>query len=147
MTDSGNNMMIAFKNNSKDKNKETDSFDIVSNPLYIRRFAALLRDVMQRGSDLMHLANGNVVITETKVVTYQYAWNKEKGKFERAKLGARSTRSKKIQDKDDRSNMSSAYSDIDNYYYGDMQNYDDSFEINDNKNSNNQNNKDIDELV
>lgn len=147
MNNNVNNIMIAFKNSNKNKDKESGIFDIISSPLYIRRFASLLQEIMQKGSDLMHLPNGNVIITETKVLTYQYIWNKEKGRFERAKLGAKSTKAKEAET--DSCNFVKSQNSDHNFYYDDENrsyNEDDS-EEEDIRINFDQKNDDIDELV
>lgn len=94
-------MMIAFKSSNKGKGKLFDEHDLTTNPLYIRRMVSLVRDAIQKGSDVLQMVNGNIVITELKVITYQYVWNSEKGKFERAKSGSKSARSRRSRRNDE----------------------------------------------
>lgn len=56
---------------------------------YIRKSANLVNDALQKGSDIMQLSNGDIVITEVKTITYKYMWNKETNKFERTTSGSR----------------------------------------------------------
>jgi hypothetical protein len=69
------------------------SGDVVSNLAqdlnYIKRSSVLVSDALQKGSDIMQLANGDIVVTEVKTVTYKYVWNDVKGRFERANAGHR----------------------------------------------------------
>jgi hypothetical protein len=62
---------------------------------YIRKSSVLVSDALQKGSDVMQLANGDIVITEVKTVTYKYQWDESKGKFERATTGSRVRRKKR----------------------------------------------------
>lgn len=61
---------------------------------YIRKSTNLVNDALQKGSDIMQLANGDIVVTEVKTVTYKYTWNKEKSKFERVTSGSKVKRRK-----------------------------------------------------
>ncbi|GFZ77375.1 hypothetical protein RLOatenuis_0210 [Rickettsiales bacterium] len=63
-------------------------------PNYVRKSAPLIKEALLKGSDVMQLSNGNIIITEWKVLILQYNWNKERGRFERAKSGVRTRRSK-----------------------------------------------------
>lgn len=62
---------------------------------YIKRSSTIVSDALQKGSDIMQLANGDILITEVKTVTYKYKWNSDKGKFERANAGHRTKRPRK----------------------------------------------------
>jgi len=70
--------------------------DVVSNLAkdlnYIKRSSVLVSDALQKGSDIMQLANGDIAVTEVKTVTYKYVWNNNKGRFERANSGHRTKR-------------------------------------------------------
>jgi hypothetical protein len=72
------------------------SSDVVSNLVkdlnYLKRSSVIVSDALQKGSDVMQLANGDIVITEIKTVTYNYIWNQDKGRFERANSGQRMKR-------------------------------------------------------
>jgi hypothetical protein len=59
---------------------------------YIRKSTNLVNDALSKGADIMQLANGDILITEVKTVTYQYVWNKAANKFERATSGSRGRR-------------------------------------------------------
>ena len=73
--------------------------DVVSNLAkdinYIRKSSVIVSDALQKGSDIMQLASGDILITEVKTVTYKYNWNNEKGRFERANSGNRVKRPRK----------------------------------------------------
>ena len=62
---------------------------------YIKRSSTIVSDALQKGSDIMQLANGDILITEVKTVTYKYNWNTNKGRFERANNGNRIKRPRK----------------------------------------------------
>lgn len=62
---------------------------------YINRSSNLVKEALQKGSDIMQLANGDLVITEVKTVTYKYSWDATKGRFVRANAGHRTKRPRK----------------------------------------------------
>lgn len=62
---------------------------------YIDRSSTIVKDALQKGSDILQLANGDIVITEVKTVTYKYTWDPEKGRFARANSGNRTKRPRK----------------------------------------------------
>ncbi len=61
---------------------------------YIRKSTNLVNDALGKGADIMQLANGDILITEIKTVTYKYSWNKEQNKFERMTSGSKVSRRK-----------------------------------------------------
>ncbi len=66
------------------------SGDNITNDInYIRKSSVLVNEALQKGAYIMQMTNGDVHVTETKVVTYKYEWNKEKGRFERASSASR----------------------------------------------------------
>lgn len=62
---------------------------------YIKKSSVLVSDALQKGSDIMQLASGDILITEVKTITYKYSWNNAKGRFERANAGHRVKRPRK----------------------------------------------------
>lgn len=61
---------------------------------YLRKSSFLVNDALQRGFDVMHMPDGDIMVTEVKTITYKYLWDKKKGKFERASAGHRTKRKK-----------------------------------------------------
>lgn len=81
--------------------ENADSRDTLTTDInYIRKSAMLVNDALQKGSDIMQMPNGDVIITEVKTLTYKYVWNKEKNRFERVNSGSRS-RKRRVADNDD----------------------------------------------
>lgn len=76
-----------------------DDGDIMANPDYLRKSQALITDALQKGFDVLQLENGDVVVTGTKTVVTQYAWDTKKGKM--AKVVARGKRRKADDDDED----------------------------------------------
>lgn len=52
---------------------------------YLRQSSSLIQEALQKGFDVLQLANGDIVTTGTKTVVYQYTWDEEKGKLVKAK--------------------------------------------------------------
>jgi Protein of unknown function (DUF2671) len=52
---------------------------------YLRQSSSLIQDALQKGFDVLQLANGDIVTTGTKTVVYQYAWDNDKGKLVKTK--------------------------------------------------------------
>jgi len=74
------------KTTTTDKNvttqtQEADDTEILTNVEYICKSTKLISDSLRNGCDIAQLPNGDVVVTETKVVHMHYVWNKEKGKM------------------------------------------------------------------
>ena len=74
---------------------ETATDNIVNDVQYIRKSSLLVSESLQKGADIMQMPNGDIHVTETKVVTYKYEWNKDKNRFERASAGMRARRKRK----------------------------------------------------
>jgi hypothetical protein len=69
------------------KKAEIDSpvVNMMNDPAYLRQSSALINEALQKGFDVLQLANGDIVTTGTKTVVYQYAWDNEKGKLVKTK--------------------------------------------------------------
>ena len=52
---------------------------------YLRQSSSLIQDSLQKGFDVLQLANGDIVATGTKTVVYHYSWDEEKGKLVKSK--------------------------------------------------------------
>lgn len=72
---------------SEDSIETADSDSLMSDARYLRQSSALINDALQKGFDVLQLANGDIVTTGTKVVVYQYSWDEAKGKLARTKVG------------------------------------------------------------
>jgi len=58
-----------------------DDLDVISDPDYLLHSAPVIADALQRGFDVLQLANGDIVTTGTKVVITQFQWDGEKGEM------------------------------------------------------------------
>ena len=70
---------------------------------YLRQSSSLIQDALQKGFDVLQLANGDIVTTGTKTVVYQYTWEKEKGKLVKTKpeIGRTKLRRPSISEEDE----------------------------------------------
>ena len=75
--------------------------DVVEDPNYVRRSSELIHESLQKGSDVIQMSNGDILVNEVKTVTYRYQWNQDKGKFERASTGSRMKRHRKMVENND----------------------------------------------
>ena len=66
-----------------------DGNNLATDINYIRKSSLLINDALQKGSDIMQTADGDIVITEVKTVTYRYTWNEKSAKFERVTSGSK----------------------------------------------------------
>src|SRR5258706_8464848 len=64
---------------------EPEITNMMLDPRYLRQSSSLIQDGMQKGFDVLQLANGDIVTTGTKTVVYQYAWDQDKGKLVKTK--------------------------------------------------------------
>jgi hypothetical protein len=81
--------------------KPTDGDPEITNmmldPRYLRQSSSLIQEALQKGFDVLQLANGDIVTTGTKTVVYQYTWDEEKGKL----IKAKSTKSRRAEEDED----------------------------------------------
>jgi hypothetical protein len=68
-------------------NAEDAKVDIMSDMRYVCKSCALITESLQKGCDVMQLANGDIVVTELKAVTFQYSWDEKRGKLVRTQFG------------------------------------------------------------
>lgn len=67
---------------------ENAMMDTMSDARYLRQSSSLINDALQKGFDVLQLADGDIVMTGVKTVVYQYSWDEEKGKLVRTKASA-----------------------------------------------------------
>lgn len=64
---------------------EQEVTNMMLDPRYLRQSSSLIQDALQKGFDVLQLANGDIVTTGTKTVVHQYTWDESKGKLMKAK--------------------------------------------------------------
>lgn len=62
-----------------------DMPDVMANANYLRQSSALINDALQKGFDVLQMANGDIVLTGTKTVVYRYSWEQKAAKLVKAK--------------------------------------------------------------
>ena len=75
---------VAISQNAR-AGRGDDENNIMLDSRYLRQSSSLIQDALQKGFDVLQLANGDIVMTGTKTVVYQYAWEEEKGRLVKAK--------------------------------------------------------------
>jgi hypothetical protein len=78
--------MLVSDNNisNKDLSKQQDDSDnIFSDVNYMRQSASLINNCLHKGSYVVQMTDGDIFVTETKTVTFQYTWDKDSGKLVR----------------------------------------------------------------
>ena len=76
---------IASQIAKKPTEAEAEITNMMLDARYLRQSSSLIQDALQKGFDVLQLANGDVVTTGTKTVVYHYTWDQEKGKLVKSK--------------------------------------------------------------
>ena len=71
--------------NKKSPEQDAEIANMMLDPRYLRQSSSLIQEALQKGFDVLQLANGDIVTTGTKTIVYQYTWDDEKGKLIKAK--------------------------------------------------------------
>lgn len=76
--------------------------DLMTDPAYLRHSSALINEALQKGFDVLQLANGDIVTTGTKTIVNTYSWDATKGKLAKqaATKGGRRARKGELIDED-----------------------------------------------
>lgn len=78
-----NNSINISQNEIDEASSSCDKTDILTNLEYICKSTKLITEALRNGCDIAQLPNGDVMITETKVVHMYYTWDKSKEKMTR----------------------------------------------------------------
>ena len=70
--------LSAMQEISEDKALDDDVFSEIK---YICGSTSLIVESLQKGLDVAQLPNGDIIVTEVKVVNTQYTWNEAKQKM------------------------------------------------------------------
>lgn len=106
MSSSANRILKHLENKLPAKDEDNGLLALISDDRYVRKSHSLVTDALQKGYDVMQMPDGDIIITETRTVTFQYEWNEKKNKFERAKSGSRAKKTRKEQDSPSNVNLS-----------------------------------------
>ena len=88
---------------AKKASGENSVMDMMADPRYLRQSSSLIQDALQKGFDVLQLADGDIVTTGTKTIVYQYHWDAAKGKLVKSKSETGSKRSQRINIEEDES--------------------------------------------
>ena len=69
----------------KSADAEPEITNMMLDARYLRQSSSLIQDSLQKGFDVLQLANGDIVTTGTKTVVYHYTWDEERGKLVKSK--------------------------------------------------------------
>lgn len=72
-----------------------DLADLMADADYLRQSSALINEALQKGFDVLQLANGDIVTTGTKTIVNTYAWDLGKGKLVKSKAAEKRARKSK----------------------------------------------------
>ena len=92
----------------KSLDSDTGTTNMMLDPRYLRQSSSLIQEALQKGFDVLQLANGDIVTTGTKTVVHQYTWDNEKGKLVKPKSEARKSKrsSEESEESDDMAEVS-----------------------------------------
>lgn len=76
----------------KSPDSDAGATNMMLDPRYLRQSSSLIQEALQKGFDVLQLANGDIVTTGTKTVVHQYTWDNEKGKLVKAKPESRKSK-------------------------------------------------------
>jgi hypothetical protein len=76
---------IASQVMKKSAESEPEITNMMLDARYLRQSSSLIQDSLQKGFDVLQLANGDIVATGTKTVVYHYTWDSDKGKLVKSK--------------------------------------------------------------
>src|SRR5215475_150561 len=88
MKKSDNSKRAGAMTNKRPIDAEPEITNMMLDARYLRQSSSLIQEALQKGFDVLQLANGDIVTTGTKTVVYQYTWDEEKGKLVKAKPDA-----------------------------------------------------------
>lgn len=55
--------------------------DTLTDVRYICKSSELITEALQKGFDVAQMPNGDVIVTEVKIVNVQYSWHKDKNRM------------------------------------------------------------------
>lgn len=93
---------MASQTTKKSAEAEPEITNMMLDARYLRQSSSLIQDSLQKGFDVLQLANGDIVTTGTKTVVYHYTWDQEKGKLVKSKpeAGRKARRSQVEEDEE-----------------------------------------------
>lgn len=91
-----NNLLKSIQLDGEMKENASELTELMSDADYLRQSSSLINEALQKGFDVLQLANGDIVTTGTKTIVNTYTWDKGRQKLVKAKAAAeKKTRQKK----------------------------------------------------
>lgn len=92
---------MSDKNNKTPADNSTDNLspnDLILNyKSYAIKCSEIIQDAVYKGADILQFSNGDLELSEVKIVTYKYTWNNERLDFERVSTPSRYKKKKSKQ--------------------------------------------------
>ena len=85
------------KNEQPVATNELQPGDVMLDSRYIKQSAALISDALQKGFDILQMADGAIVTTGTKTVVYKYTWDEEEGKLKRTSVSSKRSKEDELE--------------------------------------------------
>ncbi len=63
------------KSKTTTKNKKLDRTDVLQDLQYICESSGVITSALREGKDVAQLPNGDIIVTEIRVINTQYKWN------------------------------------------------------------------------
>ncbi len=77
-----------------EEQKIENDIDLMSDMRYVVKSCSLITESLQKGCDVMQLANGDIIVTELKPVTFRYSWDEKREKLVRTQFGNKPKKTK-----------------------------------------------------
>ncbi len=58
-----------------------ESVEFMKDEMYIDSCQEIIKEALQKGYDVIHMENGDIITTGTKVIVTQYRWDSDKQKM------------------------------------------------------------------
>jgi len=70
----------------KENDDNDDEYNVLVDPEYICKSSSLITSSLRRGSEVLQMPNGDVIISETRRVTNQYQWDPAKKQLKKVNV-------------------------------------------------------------
>lgn len=77
------------------------SNDVMFDARYIKNSSQLISDALQKGFDVLQMANGDIVTTGTKTVVYKYSWDEVSGKLKRTSVQSKKAGASELENEEE----------------------------------------------
>jgi len=93
---------VNFRRKEQPTQAETSvSSDVMFDTRYIKNSSLLISDALQKGFDVLQMANGDIVTTGTKTVVYKYSWDELTGKLKRKSMSGKKPNGSEIENEEE----------------------------------------------